>query len=97
MAQSRHAKARMSQRGIRSDMVELVSQFGAVEGDRLVLDCRQLDLLVAELRRIERTALKVRDKGGVVVIEAGGTLVTTYNCNSYDRRAARRRVSEVRH
>jgi hypothetical protein len=33
---------------------------------------------------VVRKVIKALDKGGVVVVEAGGKLITTYNVDSYD-------------
>jgi hypothetical protein len=38
-----------------------------------------------EVRGLERKVIKALDKGGVVVVETGGALITTYNLDSYDR------------
>ena len=49
-----------------------------------------LQLLLRELRDLERTAMRALDKGGLVVVEGDdGTLITTYNLDSYDRARAR--------
>ena len=79
-------QARMSQRGIPGDLVELVRQFGRDDEDRLILNRKDLHGLLCELRGLERNVLKALDKGGVVVVEAGGALITTYNLDSFDRR-----------
>lgn len=76
----------MSQRGIPRDLVELARQFGRDIDDRLVLGRKDLRGLLGELRDLERTVLKALDKGGVVVVEAGGALITTYNLDSFDPR-----------
>jgi hypothetical protein len=80
----------MSQRGITGDMIELAIRFGTLDGDRIVLGRKELGRLIAEVRDIERVAMKAIDKGGVVVVEAGGNLVTTYNRDSFDRRIRQR-------
>ena len=78
----------MSQRGISGDLVNLVQQFGRGEQDRLVLDRKGLCGLLSAVRDLERVVKKALDKGGVVVVEAGGALITTYNTNSFDGRRA---------
>lgn len=80
-----HLRARMSQRGITAEMIDLVTRFGVNEGERVALRRADLELLVQELQRIQRTALKALDKGGVIVVEDGGKLLTTYNADSYKR------------
>ena len=77
----------MSQRGIRMILVDLALRFGQ---DRHVLGRQGLQLLLRELRDLERTAMRALDKGGLVVVEGDdGTLITTYNLDSYDRARAR--------
>jgi hypothetical protein len=83
---TKHMQGRMSQRGITADLVELVRQFGHDDQDRLVLNRKDLHGLLNGLRGLERTVLKALDKGGVVVVETGGALITTYNHDSFDRR-----------
>ena len=85
---TKHCAARMSQRGIPGDLVSLVCSFGRDDQDKLILDRRDLKSLLAELRVLERTVIKALDKGGVVVVETGGALVTAYNADSYDRSRA---------
>ena len=88
---TKHLKQRMSQRGITADMIEVVGQFGLIHGDRTQLTRRELEDLLARLRSAQRTVMKLLDKGGIVVVEDGGALITTYNLNSYNRRRANRR------
>jgi hypothetical protein len=83
---TKHLKARMSQRGISGDMVELARSYGAIDNDKVVLGRNELKLLLDELRRMVRVTLKALDKGGVVVVESDGALITTYNRDSFDRR-----------
>lgn len=85
---TKHMQARMSQRGIPADLVDLVRQFGRDDQDRLVLNRKDLHGLLNEVRGLERVVLKALDKGGVVVVEADGALITAYNADSFDRRRA---------
>jgi hypothetical protein len=84
---TKHLGVRMSQRGITSDMIDLVLAYGENRQDKVVL-CRKAAMkLVARLDGAQRaTALKVLDKGGLVVVEKEGSLLTAYNLNSFDRR-----------
>jgi hypothetical protein len=83
---TKHMQARMSQRGITGELVGLVRQYGHDDQDRLVLDRKNLRSLLSELRDLERVVLKALDKGGLVVVETDGALVTTYNRDSFDAR-----------
>jgi hypothetical protein len=86
MSKTRHIQARMSQRGIRQELVALAQRFGEPQKDKVVLGRKGLQSLLNELRDLERMAVKAMDKGGLVVVEAGDVLITAYNLDSYDRR-----------
>lgn len=74
-----HFVKRMSQRGVSREMVELVRDYGVSEGDKLVLGRREAGKAIDRLARQVRTLKKIQDKGGLVVVEAGDSLITTYN------------------
>jgi hypothetical protein len=82
---TKHFQARMSQRGITGDLVDLVRRYGHDDQDRLILNRKDLRRLLDGVRELQRVATKALDKGGLVVVEAGGALITTYNVDSYDR------------
>jgi len=88
MARTRHMARRMSQRGIKQALIDLTLQFGEDAQDRRVLGRRGLQQLIDELRDLERTAMQALDKGGIVVVQADGGLITTYAVDSYNRRSA---------
>jgi hypothetical protein len=74
----------MSQRGIPGELVELVQQHGRDEQGKLVLNRRDLRSLLNAVRELQRVVIKALDKGGVVVVEAEGALITTYNVDSFN-------------
>jgi hypothetical protein len=76
---TKHFRSRMSQRGIPGDLVELVRQYGHDDKDRLVLGRKDLRSLLEQVRELQRVVMKALDKGGLVVVEADGALITTYN------------------
>ena len=76
---SKHAKARQSQRGITSSMVDYVLTNGAEMNGELTLDRKEALQWPAEIGEEKRLLLKILDKGGVVVVAQGGTVITTYN------------------
>lgn len=79
---TRHAHQRMTQRGITRSMIDLVLEFGEVEQDKAVLDKKRAQQLIRELEEKLRTAKKILDKGGCVVVEADNAILTTYNYQS---------------
>lgn len=84
---TRHLGARMSQRGVTRDMVDFVLTHGKNSGEEVILNRKDLIRLVEDLFGSQRAiALKLLDKGGLVVVEDRGALLTTYNFNSSNRR-----------
>jgi hypothetical protein len=81
----------MSQRGITGSMLDVVLRFGIPQGDRIHFGRKAVDAALKELDELRRQLLKVRDKGGLVVVEEGGILLTTYRLDSFDRKKAMRK------
>ena len=72
-----HIKQRMPQRGISKRMVELVLDYGTLDGQgKYVLRQKDVARIVADLRYL----MKIIDKGGVTVVADGEVLITAYNC-----------------
>lgn len=76
---SKHARIRMGQRGIPGRMIDLARKHGRIEGDQWVLDLREAKAVLDSLTAERAALLKIIDKGGVVVVEEGQTIVTAYN------------------
>jgi len=85
MSKTRHIEQRMSQRGIKQSMIDLVLNFGIPQGDKVVLNRKAIDCVLNELEKLKKDALKMREKGGLVVVEVDDCLLTTYALNSYKR------------
>lgn len=79
MRHTKHIASRMNQRGISKAMIDLALAHGRCELDKYVLDRREVDRRLEELTRERSLLLKVRDKGGVVVVANDNTLITAYN------------------
>lgn len=88
MAKTRHMHKRMNQRGVTQHMVNLVRQFGVNINDKQILDRQNIDALLHGINVLHKDLLKLRDKGGLVVVEANDTLITTYRVDSYHRNMA---------
>ena len=83
MSRTNHIQKRMSQRGITQDLMNLALAFGIeLENHRYILNRKGLQNLIDSLRHIGKIALKAIDKGGLVVVREGKTLITTYNLSS---------------
>lgn len=84
MAKTRHFQARMSQRGIKQGIVDLVLDYGVEENDRVVLNRKAAKLLLERLDGIRKLAIQAYEKGGhVVVVGDDDQLITTYRLDSY--------------
>jgi hypothetical protein len=86
VGKTRHFQARMSQRAIDQELVSLVLGFGSPEPDgKIVLNRKSLEALCERLTKLRQDAQKALHKGGLVVVEEGGKLITTYRLDSYNR------------
>ena len=80
MSKTKHIHKRMSQRGITNNLLNLALAFGVPQGsDKYILNRKGCQNLIDSLRHIEKIAIKASDKGGLVVIKSGDSLITTYN------------------
>jgi hypothetical protein len=79
---TKHAKQRMNQRGIKQSMIDLTLEHGEFDDkNRCVLTKKTAIEVMADLKVTLKTVMKVIDKGGLVVVEEAGRVVTTYNYN----------------
>lgn len=85
MAKTRHIAQRMSQRGISDEILELVATFGMEQGDKIILNKKGCDKVVAQLQEMVRRLIRVSETGGYVLVEVGGNQITAYRLNSYKR------------
>lgn len=73
-----HFMTRMSQRGINQALVDLALAHGEHSGDRIMLGHKQLHEIKARLDVERASIMKALDKGGVVVVQSDGVLITTF-------------------
>ena len=85
MVKTKHYGVRVSQRGIREATVELAQQHGIPHGDKLVLGRKQIRTVLEALDRERKELIRAMDKGGVIVVECGGALITAYDFDSFNR------------
>ena len=80
MHTTKHAEARQNQRGISSSMVQYALQYGKEDCEsRVVFGRKDAEARLKALQEEERLVKKILDKGGVVVVAEGETIITTYN------------------
>jgi hypothetical protein len=85
MAKTKHFGDRLQQRGIRVKTVELARQYGIPDGDKLILGRKQILIRLNELDQERKELIRAMDKGGVIVVELGETLITAYDFDSFNR------------
>ncbi len=78
MHTTHHIRQRMSQRGVSQGVINFVLDHGTVDQDKYVVSKRDALREIDRLKRELQVAIKIADKGGVVVTE-GEALITTYN------------------
>jgi hypothetical protein len=87
---TRHMDQRMNQRAMNKAMIDAVHSYGEPVGDKVLLDRKACDVTIAKLRRELAAVTKIRDKGGVAIVEVGDDLLTAYRVDSFDRKAGSR-------
>jgi hypothetical protein len=86
MAKTRHIQQRMSQRGIKQSTLDLVGRFGVWAGDKQILNRKACKAALKELNRVRKQLIKAQERGGYVLVEAGGQEITAYALNSYSNK-----------
>ena len=79
MHSTHHVRKRMAQRGISGDMVDYVLCNGTPEKDRVIMGRKEALRMLESLQKEQRLLKKILDKGGVVVVADGDTIITAYN------------------
>lgn len=89
MAKTKHIQKRMSQRGIKSEMLDIVAKYGAWNGDKCILTRKACMDLLTELADLKKKIAKASERGGYVLVEQNGVQITTYAVDSYSRNKSR--------
>lgn len=85
MKLTKHVKKRMNTRGITKEMIDFALNFGEIKGDGWIVNRKVLQELIKDLEYQMKTAKKLLDKGGIVVIAEDNALLTTYHVDSAHR------------
>jgi len=86
MAKTRHIHQRMNQRAISQQMLEIVKMFGVDDGDKTYLNKKGIDAALNEMNNLSKQMQKMRNRGGLVLVESGDVEITAYSLDSYDRK-----------
>ena len=85
MIETHHINKRARQRGITKRMIELTLEYGKRQGDKIRLGKRKIKELIRDKKKLTQALkselLKLLDKGGLVVVFSGSTLITAYRWN----------------
>lgn len=94
MVRTRHMPQCMGQRGVTSRLVVLTSQYGTGHGDRIVLNRKNVEELLACMNALRKDLLTIHEKGGLGVIESGEAQITVYCLDSYNQK---KKATYVKH
>jgi len=75
---TKHALARMNQRGITKDMVELALDYGKFVKDKIVLGRKEIKKLIKKYPSLKSKLLKLFDSKGLVVVLENNYIITVY-------------------
>lgn len=79
MYETLHINQRVRQRGITNRMIELTLEYGIVQADKVKLGTRRIKKLLRTHNELKSDLLKILDKGGLIVVVSGASLITAYN------------------
>lgn len=81
MNQTQHFQARMQQRAMSPEMVDMIFLLGRdnARGDLILLGNKELDQALSKLAQVRRTLEKMRSRGGAGVAFDRNHLITVFN------------------
>ena len=90
MQMTTHMDARMNQRGINKELINVALEYGEPKGDKTVLGRKECQQAMEQLRRELKVLERAMRKGGVTVVSDGENLITTYRTNGFLSPAAKK-------
>jgi len=60
-------------------MIELTLEHGIAQADKIKLGTRRIKSLLQTHKYLKADLLKILDKGGLVVVISGNSMITAYN------------------
>lgn len=82
MKKTKHIDKRMNQRGITQDMIDFTLNFGEITNDKWFTNKKILQESISQLEQQIKTAKRLLDKGGIVVVSEDESLITAYHFDS---------------
>lgn len=87
MSKTRHVQPKTNRAEMELVIGGLLATYGVLDANGFSpRDEASMDALINRLANIEKTAMKVLDKGGIVVVSKAGVEITTYNLTSFKRK-----------
>jgi S-adenosylmethionine:tRNA-ribosyltransferase-isomerase (queuine synthetase) len=75
---TKHGMARMNQRGITKEMIDLTIEYGQYRKDKIILKSRDIKKLITKVtKELKAKLMKLLDKGGLVVVLSDDCAVIT--------------------
>lgn len=90
MQTTAHMDARMNQRGINKELINLALEYGEPKGDKTVLGRKECYEAMQQLRREMKALERALSKGGITLVSDGEALITTYRTGSFSSAAVRK-------
>jgi len=78
MKKTYHYEVRKNNRGISDFLVDLVLEYGDTVGDKIILGKKKTEVLIADIKRLEKGIKKICDKNGLAVVIEDDSFITTY-------------------
>lgn len=83
---TKHFQRRAGQRGIPGDLMRLALSLGDQDHrGRVILGRRQIQRVRDEIRVLDSALGRVQDKGGLVIVEEAGMVITGYGMHRKGR------------
>lgn len=85
MSRTNHMHKRMNQRAINDVMIDVAKTFGIENGDKIILNMKGVDAVLKEMRKWEKNIMRIKNRGGIVVVEKDNLEITTYGLERYKK------------
>ena len=85
MSKTHHMHMRMSQRAINEVMVDVTRTFGVDHGDKIILNQKGIEAVLKEMKKWEKNFMKIRSRGGMVLVEKDNIDITVYGLEKNKR------------
>ena len=79
---TRHAEARLRQRGLRERDVEFILRFGTDSGDRVILSAQDVQRIIMEAKRMIAMAERLVNK---TIVATDGEIITIFHANQREQ------------